>query len=68
MIIALDKLLTFEGNRYILTKALMRAVDKVNNIKDYPEGNKNWKVVPNIIRLMLDDKLKYEFNEPEPEE
>ncbi len=60
MIIPFDKLLSVKENKYIFTKALMRAVDKIGNIKEYPEENINWKVVPNIIKLVMEGKLKYE--------
>ncbi len=62
MIIPLDSLLTYSNNRYILTKAMMKTVDKVANIRDYPESNTNWKVVPNIIKLMLNDKIKFVYD------
>ncbi len=68
MIIPLDKLLKYNENKYIFTKAVMRAVDKVNNIKDFPEENLNWKVVPNILKLALDEDLKVDFVDPNLEE
>ena len=63
MIIPLDKLLIYNKNKYIFTKAVMKAVDKVGNIKDYPESDYNWKVVPNVLKLALEEKVKFEFNE-----
>ena len=68
MIIPLDKLLTYDDNRYILTKAMMKAVDRINNVKNYPEENINWKVVPNIIKLMIDDKIKFVYDPNEMQE
>ena len=59
MIIPLDKLIKYSGNKYVFTRATMQAVDKIANIKDYPEDNLNWKVVPNILRVMLDEELKF---------
>ena len=58
MIIPLDKLMMYSGNKYIFSKATMRAVDKISNIRDYPEENLNWKVVPNILKLVLDEEIK----------
>lgn len=61
MIIPLDKLLTLQGNRYIFTKAAMGTVEKIANIKDYPEDNYSWKVVPNILKLILEGEVKYNY-------
>ncbi len=68
MIIPLDKLLKYNENKYIFTKAIMKAVDKIGNIKDYPEENHNWKVVPNILKLALEEKLKVDFEFEEEDE
>ena len=59
MIIPLNKLLTFNENKYIFTRASMVLVEKIGNIKDYPEDDTKWKVVPNILKLMLDETIKY---------
>lgn len=67
MIISLDKLLSYSGNRYIFTKSAMQAVEKLGNIKSYPERDKNWKVVPNLLQLMLDEKIKYDVESIETE-
>ncbi len=58
MIIPLDKLLTLSSNKYIFTKGVMKAVDRVANIRDYPENDLNWKVVPNVLKLALDGDVK----------
>ncbi|MBN1531665.1 MAG: hypothetical protein JXA20_03300 [Spirochaetes bacterium] len=60
MIIPLNKLLTFSGNKYIFTRASMVTVEKIGNIKEYPEDESKWKVVPNILRLMLDETIHYQ--------
>ena len=65
MIIPFDKLMSIKENKYVLTKALMYAVDKVGNIRDYPDENFSWKVVPNIIKMMVDGDLKYEVGKEE---
>lgn len=62
MIIPLDKLLTLNTNKYIFTKGVMKAVDMVANIKNYPESDLNWKVVPNVLKLALDDDLTLVYN------
>lgn len=58
MIVPLDKLLAFEGNKYIFSRAAMVIVDKLENIKDYPEDDKG-KVVSNVLDLLLSEKVKY---------
>ncbi len=63
MIIPLDKLIAFEGNRYIFSCAAMKLVDKLGNIDGYPESDKNWKVIPNILNMLLNNAVKYEFKE-----
>jgi len=63
MIITLDKLLTYGGNRYVFTKAAMKAVEKIGNIREYPEDDSvKWKVVPNILKLMLNKNLNVDFS------
>ena len=62
MIIPLNKLLTFNGNKYIFTRASMVAVEKIGNMKDYPEDDSKWKVVPNLLKLMLDDSIKFQHS------
>ncbi|MCL1910671.1 MAG: hypothetical protein FWG13_00495 [Leptospirales bacterium] len=61
MIIPLDKLIKYSGNKYIFTRATMQAVDKIANIRNYPEENLNWKVVPNILKAMLDEDVKFDL-------
>jgi hypothetical protein len=59
MIIPLKNLFGIRGNKYLFTKAAMHAVDKVGNITDYPEDDLNWKVVPNVLKILLEDKIQY---------
>jgi len=61
LIIPLDKLIKYSGNKYIFTRATMQAVDKIANIRNYPEENLNWKVVPNILKAMLDEDVKFDL-------
>ena len=65
MIIPLDKLLLYGGNKYIFTKAAMAAVEKIGNMKKYPEEDSSWKVVPNILKLVLDEEVQFEYHEEE---
>jgi hypothetical protein len=63
LIIPLEKLIAFNGNRYVFTRAAMIIVDKLGNLKDYPEQDESWKVVPNILNYLLNDKIKYHLVE-----
>jgi len=68
MIIPLDKLQVYNKNKYIFTRAAMVAVDKVANIKDYPESDHNWKIVPNILKIALEEGVKIDYTEPTEDE
>jgi hypothetical protein len=59
MIIPLDKLLFYNANKYVFTKAAMNSVDKVANIRNYPERDTNWKVVPNILKILLNEEITF---------
>jgi hypothetical protein len=68
VIIPLDKLLTYNKNKYIFSRAIMEAVEKIGNMKGYPEDESKWKVVPNILKLMLNNEIKFIYTEvPEKE-
>ncbi len=62
MIIPLDKLISYNQNRYIFSRANMVMVDRLGNIKDYPEKEENWKLVPNILNMVLNEKLHYNWS------
>lgn len=66
MIIPLDKLLRYNKNKYIFSRAVMEAVEKIGNMKTFPEDESKWKVVPHVLKLMLDESVKFEYHE-EPE-
>ena len=59
MIIPLKKLVAFDKNKYVFSKATMVAIDKLGNIQGYPDEEEGWKIVPNILKLMLDEDIKY---------
>lgn len=65
MIIPLEKLLVYNENKYLLAKAAMAAVDKVGNISNFPEGPDQWKLVPNILKLILDEDVKIDLSKLE---
>ncbi|MFW6365140.1 MAG: hypothetical protein ACOC2H_01555 [Spirochaetota bacterium] len=60
MIIPLDKLNSFKKNKFEFSKAAMMAVTRLKNIKGYPEPDLNWKIVPNILKMMLDEDIQYQ--------
>lgn len=69
MIIPLDKLLTYNKNKYIFSRATMEAVEKIGNMRSFPEDDSKWKVVPNILKLMLNNDVKFiHYEEPEKEQ
>jgi hypothetical protein len=60
MIIPLDKLISYNENKYAFTKAMMLTIEKIGNIPEYPEEEDiKWKVVPNIIKLHFEGKVKF---------
>lgn len=63
MIIPLQKLHDFTGNKYVFTRAAMMAVEKIENIRNYPEEDIRWKVIPNILKMVLNGEIKYELVE-----
>jgi hypothetical protein len=65
MIIALDKLMNIGGNRYMFTKAVLTAIDRKDNIQNYPHEDRGWKVVPHVLRMTLDDEIKFLVKEKE---
>ncbi|HNX60613.1 MAG TPA: hypothetical protein PKK43_16035 [Spirochaetota bacterium] len=59
MIISLDKLINVKGNKYLFTKGTNTAIDRRDNITGYPEDARNWKVVPTVMQMMLEGKVKF---------
>lgn len=68
MIIPLDKLLTYNKNKYIFSRAVMEAVEKIGNMRSFPDDESKWKVVPNIMKLMLNNDIKFIYNEEQEQE
>jgi len=62
LIIPLDKLLMYNDNKYIFSKGVMKAIEKIGNISEYPEDDKSWKVVPNILELALNETIHFIHN------
>ena len=57
MIIPLEKMISDNRNRYVFSRAVMVSVDRKDKIRDYPEGAQDWKVVPNVMKIVLDGKI-----------
>ena len=63
MIIPLDKLISYNENKYVFTKAMMLTIEKIGNIPEYPEEDElKWKVVPNILKLHFDKKIQFSMD------
>jgi len=60
VIIPFDKLVEYDDNRYILTNVAISTVDKIPNMENYPEKNHSWKVVPNVLKIVLNEDIKFE--------
>jgi hypothetical protein len=68
VIIPLDKLLRYNSNKYIFTRATMESVEKIGNIRKFPDDESKWKVVPHVLRLVLQEDVKFIFNKEAAEE
>jgi hypothetical protein len=68
MIIPLDDLLVYDGNRYEFTCGSMSAIDKIQNMKKFQEDPNSWKVVPTILRYSLEGSLNFDYKEDEKTE
>ncbi len=58
--VALDKLLSYNENKYIFSKAAMKAIEKMSNVKDYEEGEE--KIVIKTLNLLLEGKIKFDYD------
>lgn len=61
MRVPLDKLIGYGENKYVFTKAAIEAVDRIGNMNCYPDHDLSWKVVPNIMHLMLNDDIHFTY-------
>jgi hypothetical protein len=46
----------------------MEAVEKIGNMRTFPDDESKWKVVPNILKLMLNNDVKFIYNEEQDKE
>ncbi|MBQ3923193.1 MAG: DNA-directed RNA polymerase subunit omega [Spirochaetales bacterium] len=63
MIIPLDELIGFTGNRYELTCAAIKRAIQLNLTGDAELDANNGKIVPTAIRQVLTGKVKYKIAE-----
>ena len=57
MILPLNKLIALKNNRYIFSRGAMKAIDKIANLPEYPKDTESWKIVPNVLKMVLDDRI-----------
>ncbi|HOJ63233.1 MAG TPA: DNA-directed RNA polymerase subunit omega [Spirochaetota bacterium] len=63
MILPLDEIIDFKGNRYELTCAAIKRAIQLNLTKDEElKKNKN-KIVPTALRQIFSGKIKYKLEE-----
>ena len=63
MIIPLDELIDFKGNRYELTSAAIKRAIQINLTGDDELKKNKGKVVPTALRQVLTNKVKYKVEE-----
>jgi DNA-directed RNA polymerase subunit K/omega len=61
MIIPLDKLISFDENRYVMTRVAMATVDRIESLTEDMVEGEQWKIVPNVLRLMMNGAIKFEM-------
>ena len=63
MIVPLEKLMSYQGNKYAFTRAAMIVMGKKGNLRDYPEKDGDKKAVSHILKKLLNDEVKYVRND-----
>jgi DNA-directed RNA polymerase subunit omega len=63
LIIPLDELIDFKGNRYELTCATIKRAIQINLTGDDELKKNKGKVVPTALRQVLTKKVKYKLEE-----
>jgi len=63
MIIPLDELIDFKGNRYELTCAAIKRAIQINLTGDEELKKNKGKVVPTALKQVLTKKVKYKLEE-----
>ena len=63
MIIPIDELIDFKGNRYELTCATIKRAIQINLTGDEELKKNKGKVVPTALKQVLSKKVKYKLEE-----
>lgn len=63
MIVPLDKLIDFRGNRYELTCAAIKRAIQLNLTNDEELKKNDGKIVPTALRQILLNKVNYKLEE-----
>ena len=63
MVIPLDELIEFNGNRYELTCAVIKRAIQINLTGDDDLKKSKGKIVPIALRQILLEKVKYKIDE-----
>ncbi|MBN2546463.1 MAG: DNA-directed RNA polymerase subunit omega [Spirochaetes bacterium] len=63
MIIPLDKLIEFKGNRYKLTCAAIKRAIQINLTDDEELKKNNGKIVPTALKQILLKKVQYKLED-----
>jgi len=63
MIIPLDELIDFKGNRYELTCAAIKRAIQINLTGDEDLKKNKGKIVPTALRQILTQKVKFKLEE-----
>ncbi len=63
MIIPIDELIDFKGNRYELTCAAIKRAIQINLTEDEELKKNKGKVVPTALRQVLTEKVKYKIEQ-----
>jgi DNA-directed RNA polymerase subunit omega len=63
MIIPLDELINFKGNRYELTCAAIKRAIQINLTGDEDLKKNRGKIVPTALKQILTKKVKYRIEE-----
>ncbi|MCK4796768.1 MAG: DNA-directed RNA polymerase subunit omega [Spirochaetes bacterium] len=63
MIVPLDELIDFRGNRYELTCAAIKRAIQINLTEDEELQKNKGKIVPTALRQVLQKKVQYKLEE-----
>jgi len=63
LIIPIDELIDFKGNRYEITCAAIKRAIQINLTEDAELKKNRGKVVPTALRQVLTEKVKYKLEQ-----